>query len=279
MVIQENEREKMDSEQNYIDVNRQSWNNKVDSHLKSAFYNLDGFLKGESSLNDIELGLLGNLQGKTILHLQCHFGQDTISLTRLGAEVTGVDLSDKAIENAERIAKETNSNAHFICCDIYDLPNHLDKEFDIVFTSYGTIGWLPDMDKWAKIVSKFLKPSGQFVFVEFHPVVWMFDDNFEKIGYNYFNSGAIVETESGTYADKNADITQDYVMWNHAMSEVVKSLIKSGLEINSLDEFDYSPYNCFNKTIEIAPGKFRIGHLENKIPMVYAIKATKKNKR
>ena len=267
----------MDSEENYLEINRQSWNSRIDSHLDSAFYNLDGFLKGESSLNEIELDLLGNVQGKHILHLQCHFGQDTISLCRLGAKVTGVDLSDKAIESAKRIAAETNSKANFICCDLYDLPNHLEKQFDIVFTSYGTIGWLPDLDKWAKIVSKFLKPNGQFIFVEFHPVVWMFDDNFEKIGYNYFNSGAIIETESGTYADKNAAISLKNVTWNHGISEVVNSLIKNGLEINSLDEFDYSPYNCFNKTIEIEPKKYRIMHLENKIPMVYAIKATKKN--
>ena len=150
------------------------------------FYDLDNFVKGKTSLNSIELDLLGDVKGKTILHLQCHFGQDTISLSRLGAEVTGIDLSDKAIQSAQQIAKDTHSNANFICCDIYDLPNHLDKQFDIVFTSYGTIGWLPDLDKWANIVSHYLKPNGQFVFVEFHPVVWMFDDNFEKIGYNDF---------------------------------------------------------------------------------------------
>ena len=167
----------MKKENNYIEINRQSWNNRIDTHLKSEFYDL------ENSLNSIELELLGDLSGKTILHLQCHFGQDTISLSRLGAEVTGVDLSDKAIESAKQIAKQTKSNTTFICCDIYDLPNYLDKQFDIVFASYGTIGWLPDIDKWAKIVTKFLKPNGQFVFVEFHPVVWMFDDNFEKISY------------------------------------------------------------------------------------------------
>ncbi len=267
----------MNSEQNYIEINRLSWNNRTDTHLKSEFYDLKGFLNGNSSLNDIELNLLGDIKGKSILHLQCHFGQDTISLSRLGADVTGVDLSDKAIENAKHIAKDTNSNTNFICCDIYDLTNHLDKQFDIVFTSYGTIGWLPDLDKWAKIISKFLKPNGQFVFVEFHPVVWMFDDNFEKIGYRYFNSGAILETESGTYADKKADITQSYVMWNHSISEVLNSLIKNGLELKSFDEFDYSPYDCFNKTIEFEPKKFRIEHLENKIPMVYSIIAKKKN--
>ena len=194
-------------------------------------------------------------------------------MSRICAEFTGVDLSDKAIESA----KQTKSNTTFICCDIYDLPNYLDKQFDIVFASYGTIGWLPDIDKWSKIVTKFLKPNGQFVFVEFHHVVWMFDDNFEKISYRYFNSGAIVETEIGTYADKNSEITQEYVMWNHDLSEVVNNLIEHGLEINSLNEYDYSPYDCFNKAIEFEPRKYRIEHLEDKIPMVYSIVAKKKN--
>lgn len=267
----------MNSEQNYIEINRQSWNTKTEVHLQSEFYDLEGFMNGKTSLNEIELNLLGNINGKTILHLQCHFGQDTISLSRLGATVTGVDLSDKAIETAKQIAAKTGSNATFICCDIYDLPNHLDQPFDIVFTSYGTIGWLPDLDKWAKIVSRFLKPNGQFVFVEFHPVVWMFDDNFDKIGYRYFNSGAIIETESGTYADKNAPITQEYVMWNHGLSEVINSLLNNGLQLQQLNEYDYSPYNCFNKTIEFEPKKYRIEHLENKIPMVYAVVAKKKD--
>ncbi len=266
----------MSSENNYIEINRQSWNNRVDVHLKSEFYDQDNFLKGKNTLNDIELNLLGDIKDKSILHLQCHFGQDSISLSRLGAKVTGVDLSDKAIECAQQIAKETGSNTKFICCNVYDLDKYLDEKFDIVFTSYGTIGWLPDLSLWAKIIAHFLKPNGKFVFVEFHPVVWMFDDNFEHIAYKYTNTGAIMETETGTYADKNAAITQSYVMWNHGLSEVVNNLIKAGLEINSLDEYDYSPYNCFNKTIEFEKNKFRIAHLEDKIPMVFSIVATKK---
>lgn len=267
----------MSAEKNYININRASWNNRVDTHLKSEFYDLDGFIKGDTSLNSIELNLLGDIRGKKILHLQCHFGQDTISLSRLGAEATGVDLSDKAIASAEQIAEDTGSNARFICCDIYDLPNHLTQQFDIVFTSYGVIGWLPDLDKWAKIIVDFLKPNGRFVMAEFHPVVWMFDDHFEKIGYNYFNTGAIVEAEVGTYADKTAPIAQECVMWNHGLGEVLSSLINSGLEISSLEEFDYSPYNCFNNTVEFEPKKYRIAHLGNKIPMVYSLAAKKKS--
>lgn len=267
----------MSKEHNYIAINRQSWNKKTDIHLNSEFYDMDSFRKGNTSLNDIELELLGDLQGKSVLHLQCHFGQDTISLSRLGAKVVGVDLSDNAIDNARKIAAEMQAEATFICCDLYALPGYLDQQFDVVFTSYGTIGWLPDLGKWAQVVSRFLKPGGTFVFVEFHPVVWMFDDNFEQIGYNYFNSGAVVETYEGTYADRDADLQAEYVMWNHSISEVVNSLIRNGLEINLLDEFDYSPYNCFRKTVEIAPKKYRIAHLDNKIPMVYSIRATKKS--
>ncbi|MEN8123891.1 MAG: class I SAM-dependent methyltransferase [Bacteroidota bacterium] len=263
-------------EKDYLKVNQELWNQKVNYHIKSDFYNLEGFLKGNNSLNEIEMNLLGDISGKSILHLQCHFGQDTISLGRLGANVTGVDLSDKAIDQAKLLSKKTNIDAHFICCNIYDLPNYLDKKFDIVFTSYGTIGWLPDLNKWANIIARFLKPNGKFIFAEFHPIVWMFDNDFEKIKYRYFKSDAIVESEIGTYADKEAPIKTESITWNHSLSEVINSLIKNGLEINKFDEYDYSPYNCFNKTIEIPANKFRIKHLENKIPMVYSLVATKK---
>lgn len=264
--------------ENYKEINKKSWNNRTNYHVKSAFYDNDNFLKGSSSLNSIELELLGDIKGKSILHLQCHFGQDSISLGRMGAKVTGVDFSDLAIEYAEKFAAQSLIDAHFICCDIYDLPLHLNEKFDIVYTSYGTIGWLPDITKWAQIVSNFLKPQGKFVFVEFHPVVWMFDDDFQKISYNYFNSGAIYETENGTYADKDADLKENYIMWNHGIGEVVNSLLSNQLEINSLEEIDYSPYNCFQNTIEFEPKKFRIKHIDFKIPMVYSIVATKKRK-
>ncbi|RLD65553.1 MAG: SAM-dependent methyltransferase [Bacteroidetes bacterium] len=268
----------METKLDYIDKNRDSWNKKTEYHINSDFYDMRGFMKGKTSLNQIELALLGDIKNKSLLHLQCHFGQDTLSLARMGAKVTGIDLSDKAIESAIKINNQLQLEAEFICCDIYDLPNSLNKRFDIVFTSYGTIGWLPDMDKWAKIVSSFLKPEGKFVFAEFHPVVWMFDDNFSKIAYNYFNDGPIEETFTGTYADKDAPIEQETVFWNHGMSEVINSLITSGLEIKKLNEYDYSPYNCFNQTKKIAERKFRIKHLGNNIPMVYAVVASKKEK-
>jgi ubiquinone/menaquinone biosynthesis C-methylase UbiE len=266
----------MENLPDYIKINKQTWNNKTDVHIASDFYDVESFINGKSTLNTIELDLLGDVKGKKILHLQCHFGQDTLSLARLGAKVTGVDLSDKAIERAKEFSGKLGLNAHFICCDIYDLPQHLDEQFDIVFTSYGTIGWLPDLNKWATIVSRFLKPNGKFVFAEFHPVVWMFDNDFKEIFYTYFNVAPIIEDESGTYADRYSEISAQTITWNHPTSEVLNSLIQSGLEINSFNEYDYSPYNCFNETEEFEKGKFRIKHLGNKIPMVFSLVATKK---
>ncbi len=265
----------MDPLKDYIEINRQSWNNRTAAHLDSAFYDLPGFMEGKNSLKSIELDLLGDLDGKSVLHLQCHFGQDTISMERLGARATGVDLSDKAISSARSIAAQLGSDARFICCNVYNLADHLDEQFDVVFSSYGTISWLPDLDAWAEVISRFLKPGGAFVFAEFHPVVWMFDDHFRELRYNYFNAGPIAETESGTYADRGADISQDYVCWNHSIGEVVNSLTQAGLVLNVLNEYDYSPYNCFQETTEPAPGVFRIKHLDSKIPMVFALKATR----
>lgn len=267
----------MDEDFNYIDKNRSLWNKRTDYHFNSRFYNLDGFIKGATSLNEIELNLLGDVNNKTVLHLQCHFGLDTLSLARLGAIATGVDLSDNAIGKAKELALQLNSNARFICTDIYDLHEHLHEKFDIIFTSYGTIGWLPDLQKWGKLIADFLHPGGAFILVEFHPVVWMFDSDFNTIEYSYFKREPIVELEQNTYADKVAPINMESITWNHSISEVFESLTTNGMLIDDLKEYDYSPYDCFNGTQKLEENKFIIKKLGNKIPMVYSIVATKKD--
>lgn len=177
----------------YLKINQESWNNKVAYHLDSKFYDMEGFMKGETSLPSLDIELLGDVQRKTVLHLQCHFGQDSLSISRLGAKVTGVDLSNKAIDSAKSITEQLQLDAQFLCCDIYNLPKELDEKFDVVYTSYGTIGWLPDLNRWAEVISHFLKPGGKLVFVEFHPFLWMFNDDFTKITYPYTSENPIVE--------------------------------------------------------------------------------------
>lgn len=265
----------MNPSENYIDINKALWNDKVAHHVSSDFYNMEAFLAGKTSLNPVELELLGNVSGKRILHLQCHFGQDTLSLARMGAEVTGVDFSDTAINYARQLATDHDLNATFICCDLYELPQHLNETFDIVYTSYGTIGWLPDLDKWAAIVHRFLKPGGKFIFVEFHPIIWMLDEQFQHIKYPYFKDEPIVETTVGTYADKEAPIEHQSISWNFSLSEMMTSLLKQGMHIKHFEEFDYSPYPCFEGLEEFEPGKFRVKHLGNKIPMLFSLVAIK----
>lgn len=266
----------MDANNDYLKLNRASWNERVTPHLASDFYDMPAFLAGKSSLNSIELDLLGDVNEKRILHLQCHFGQDSLSLARMGAKVTGIDLSDQAIAKARELNEQLQLDAEFICCDVYDTPNHVHEKFDIVFTSYGTIGWLPDLDQWAQVIQQCLAPGGKLVFAEFHPVVWMFDDDFERVAYRYFKDEAIVETQNGTYADKDANIEITSVTWNHGLAEVLGALLNNGLHLEVFNEFDYSPYPCFRKVNEIAPGKFVIPHLGNNIPMVYALVVRKR---
>ncbi len=258
--------------ENYAELNRQSWNKRTDAHFNSDFYDNKSFIKGRNSLNDIEIQYLKEIRGKSVLHLQCHFGQDTISLNRLGASrVVGVDLSDHAIEKARILAETCGSTAEFICCNVYDLPQNLEEQFYYIFTSYGTIGWLPDLDLWAQIVSKFLKSGGKFVFAEFHPVVWMMDEQFETIKYRYFQSEPIIEENTGSYTDGSENLAITDVSWNHGLAEVISSLLNQGLKLKDFKEYDYSPYDCFSNTVEVEKGKFRIKHLDDKIPMVYSL--------
>ena len=258
----------------YIKINKESWNKRTEKHFDSEFYDNEGFVKSPNSLNSIELELLPDLKGKKVLHLQCHFGQDSISLSKLGADVTAIDFSENAIMKANKLNEMTDSDVRFICADVYSLPKVLKEEFDVVFSSYGTIGWLPSIEKWAGIVRSYLKPGGIFVFAEFHPVVWMYDNDFKDVIYNYFKEGEIVEEET-TYADDEKLESFNSVTWNHSLSSVINSLINQNLNLLVFNEFDYSPYDCFSGTEEFEKGKFRIKKFENKIPIVYALKMQK----
>lgn len=259
----------------YLEVNKSLWNGKTELHVNSDFYDVEGFKKGKSSLNHLELDSLGDVSGKSLLHLQCHFGLDSLSWSRLGAKVTGIDLSDKAIDTARGLNDELGLDAKFICSDLYNLPNVLDEKFDIVFTSYGTIAWLPDLNKWAEVVSHFLKQGGVFFMAEFHPVLWLFDKDYEKIIYSYFNNDVIIEENTGTYADWDADYKHISYEWSHPLSDVINAILKQNFTIESFNEYPYSFYNCFNKAVKGKNSFWYVDGLEGKMPMMYSIKAIK----
>ncbi len=263
--------------QKAFDTNKETWNKKVAVHSKSDFYNMAAFKSGASSLNRYELDSLGNVQGKSLLHLQCHFGQDTLSWSRLGAKCTGVDISDKGIELAQSLNNELGLDAQFVCCNVLDTSKHIKDTFDIVFTSYGTIGWLPDLNPWAQMISDRLKKGGEFYIVEFHPIAWMFDyqTNPPEMKYGYHQKEAIYDEYEGTYAETEDKIVSKEYGWNHPLSEVVNALIEAGLSIEYLNEYDASPYDIFPNLIENQDGMFELQ--EKLYPLVFELKAVKSN--
>ena len=259
----------------FFQANKELWNQRTVVHKSSEFYNLEGFKSGETVLTPIELNEVGDVKGKSLLHLQCHFGMDSLDWARRGAKVTGVDISDVAVKEARDLSAELGLDAEFVCCNVLDTADHVNGLFDIIFTSYGTIGWLPDLVPWANMIAAKLKPGGLFYIAEFHPVVWMFDDDFTHIKYSYENREVIVNENEGTYTDRNADIKGKEYSWNHSISEVINALIGAGLQLRAMNEYMYSPYPCFRNTVELEKNEWHIRGMEGKLPMVYSIRATR----
>ena len=259
----------------YFKENKNLWNQRTAVHKDSAFYDLAGFKAGANVLAPIELNEIGEVKGRSLLHLQCHFGMDTLSLSRMGAKCVGIDLSDDAVTLARELNNELKLDAKFICCNVYDTSKYVKDQFDIVFTSYGVIGWLPDLVPWAKMIAEKIKTGGFFYMSEFHPVIWMFDDEFTHIKYYYENREVIVTENEGTYTDRNADIKGKEYSWNHSISEVLNALINAGLKIEFFNEHMYSPYPCFRNVVETEEGKWHVKGMEGKIPMVYSLRARK----
>ncbi len=265
----------MDSKNIYFNTNRATWNEKVKVHATSEMYNLDGFKKGKSSLMSYELDALGDVTGKSLLHLQCHFGMDTLSWSRMGAKCTGIDLSDEGIKLAKSLNIELNLDAQFVCCNVLETSNFIEDRFDIVFTSYGVIGWLPDLKPWGQMIAERLKPGGSFFMAEFHPIVWMFDylDGKTTMKYGYMQDEVIYEEYEGTYADENSKMISKEYGWNHGLGEVVSSLTEAGLHIEYLKEYGESPYNVLPDLEKTKSGMYVTK--DKLYPLIFTLKATK----
>jgi SAM-dependent methyltransferase len=266
---------------NYLEANRRHWDEVVPIHMRSGLYDVDSFRAGRSKLKPVERDELREVRGKTLLHLQCHFGLDTLSWAREGAIVTGVDFSEQAIEAARALAAEIGIDARFILSEVYSLPGKLNEKFDIVFTSYGAICWLPDIRRWSEVVARFLKPGGTFYMVEFHPVCGIFDNDPAVtdlyIAYPYFNSGEPIRTEEdGTYADRSAEVMNRLnYSWPHPTSVVVTSLIEAGLRIEFFHEFPFTTEHWFPFMEELGERGWRLAKHDGSVPLMYSVKATK----
>ncbi len=270
---------KLDRER--MEVNRRYWDEVVPVHAGSELYNLVGFKAGEISLDDLERGEVGEVTGKRLLHLQCHFGMDTLSWARLGAQVTGMDYSPEAISKARQLAVDCGLEARFICCNLYELPQQLEEQFDIVFTSYGVLCWLPDLREWARIAASYVKPGGFFYIAEFHPFANVFDDEVKQLRYRYpyFTQDATHFEFDGTYADKGARLEnrEDYE-WNYPLGEVVSALIDAGLQLEFLHEHAFTVYKQLPFLEKVGRARWRVPDGEEPIPLMFSLRAAKPEK-
>jgi SAM-dependent methyltransferase len=253
----------------YLTINKEAWDQRTKVHIASKFYDVESFKKGKSSLNPIELNQIGNVEGKKLLHLQCHFGLDTLSWARKGAEVTGVDISTEAIEQANVLKLSLGINATFVAQDIYQFDKDNSEKFDIVFTSYGVLCWLPNLKHWAQVIANSLSIGGELHLVEFHT----FNDLLS--GYSYFPETEPDVEDEGTYTE-NCDGTKSKVVtWAHSLSEVINALISSGLSIEFFNEYPFSPYNCIEGLEHVSDQGYQMLHKGQQVPLIYSIKAKK----
>ncbi|WP_299009962.1 bifunctional 2-polyprenyl-6-hydroxyphenol methylase/3-demethylubiquinol 3-O-methyltransferase UbiG [uncultured Shewanella sp.] len=255
----------------YPQLNKHAWNERTRRHITSNFYDVAGFLNGKSSLNTIEVEALGDVSHQSLLHLQCHFGLDTLSWARLGAQVTGVDLSPVAIEHAKQLAIQSGLKAHFIARDLYQFFDEKQREkspelFDIVFTSYGVVCWLSDLNRWAQGIKAQLKPNGIFYLAEFHPI------NDLLFGDDYFNTEQAQIIQEPTYTENHNNELDTLAVWSHSLSEVITALLKAGIAIESFNEYPFSPYAVCEKLIQNSQGQYELTHLGKKVPLIYTIK-------
>lgn len=262
------------------ELNRAWWDERVPLHIAGDFYDLERFLADPeaSALRPFEVEELGDVDGRSLVHLQCHFGLDTLSWARRGARVTGLDFSPAAVAAATEAAARAGLDARFVVADVYDAVEALGRRtFDIVYTGLGALNWLPDVPRWADVVSALVEPGGVFYLAEFHPVHQVMADDDLRVEYPYFHDAPIVWDEPGSYADQAArtqcNRTQE---WNHGLGEVVSSLVAAGLVVEHLHEFDYTLFPRWPFLVrDTSSGAYRMPPDRPSLPLMYSLRAHK----
>lgn len=260
--------------------NRAHWDEVTPLHARSAFYDVDGFLAGRETLDALVLDEVGDVAGKSLLHLQCHFGLDTLSWARHGARVTGVDFSGAAIALARDLARRAGLDARFIESNLYDLPGRLDRRFDTVFTSYGVLCWLPDLAAWGAIIAQHLKPGGFFYIAEDHPFTAIFDNEagatgLEATGSYFHRAEAACWNDGLDYADPEATVTTATYEWRHGVADILGALLDAGLLLEFFHEFPVAAWRRFPFMTRDGDGWWRLGPDFPDLPLTFTLRARK----
>jgi SAM-dependent methyltransferase len=256
------------------------WDESVPLHVASPSYDVPRFKRGWVSVHPREFQEVGPVRGQSLLHLQCHFGMDTLSWARRGAKVTGVDFSPPAIAAARRLATEIGIDARFVESNVYDATRRLRGRFDVVYTGKGALCWLPDIPRWAKTVAHFLKPGGRFYFLEDHPCSDMYgnEPTAERLVLQnpYFGDRAFRDESDGTYAAPDSKLRNALsFFWVHPVSQVLNALIAAGLGIESMTEYPYTYWHKFPFMRLGRDGWWRLWEGQGTIPLMYSVRARK----
>lgn len=224
------------------EANRHMWDERVPIHVAGPFYDVESFRRGDSTLRPFELEEMGPVAGRELVHLQCHFGLDTLSWARQGARVTGLDFSGPAIAAARALAAELGIEADFVEADVLDAPARLGRCYDIVYTGLGALCWLPDIEAWAEVAAGLVRPGGRLYLAEFHPFTDIFDEQDLSVRYPYFDGGApYVDESGGSYADLGASTAHNRsYCWTHPVSRVIDALLRRGLRLERFSEHDHT---------------------------------------
>lgn len=229
-----------------LGANRSNWDERTTVHLEA--YPVQAFKAGESTLRGIERAEVGEVAGKALLHLQCHFGLDTLSWARLGSRVTGVDFSARAITAARSLADELGIEARFLCSDVYSLPDVLAGQFDIVVTSYGVITWLPDIHRWAQVAAHFVRPGGFLYVIDGHPLTHLIEDSGEWLqpDAGYFEREPERVERHGSYVGEPSTFEHPVTyQWQHTFGDITSAVIDAGLQLEFLHEWPVAAYQAF----------------------------------
>jgi len=261
--------------------NRALWDEWTAIHAGGA-YDVERFKGGHNRIAPHEQAEIGDVRGLSLLHLQCHFGLETLSWARLGATVTGVDFSPQAIDVARALAAELGIQARFLESNVYDLTAVLDEAFDLVYTSNGVLGWLPDIARWGEVVARFVRPGGRFYILEVHPVVQAMADEGVgpgelRLAYPYWeHPDPIAMPTHGSYADRTAHVeTPMEYGWDHSLGEIVTALASAGLRIEQLREYPYLNWEV-PFLVPAPDGTWRLpANVAGELPLMFSILASK----
>ncbi|HEY4334015.1 MAG TPA: class I SAM-dependent methyltransferase [Ilumatobacteraceae bacterium] len=269
----------------YVFVNRANWESRVPVHVASEEYGLRRFIDDPEHLSEVvvfDRPRLGDIGGKDVVHLQCHIGTDTLSLARLGAHVTGLDFSPRALAAARQLAADCQQPIRYVEAEVYDAPAALGvNRFDVVYTGIGALCWLPDIKRWASVVSALLRPGGRLFIREGHPVLWALadprPDGVVALEYPYFETTGTTFIDAHTYVEHDTELAEpETIGFNHGIGEIITALLRVGMTITGFEEHDSVPWTALGGQMEdVGGGEYRLRDRPERLPATYTLQAVK----